>query len=639
MKLKNILLFLCCWIANVSGAGNFVTLQEITEDSGIKPLDSLKAHFLVDINSTVEIKFNPFAILTVEELSNSDKTATLSSEIEYLKSALDIARVMPDLSMKITKNYQELHAKTNQLSQEKRSSEEIEFRKLLNQHADMDSLLFDALAKSGASQTSQDSIDSLWGMKYYEGLANLLVERIQITQQRIEKFKKASSENDSLFLKVWCIQNSSKREPAQIHLNNYDNLPTGGDHLVEKVTLNRTPAEEEDLQRSTRFYAGLIRFSEDMQKKDSELRKTLDELLEQAKSDIKDLRGLFKTDELLNVLDECRAELEKLPDNSEVSKLISDVKALRTDLAALSDLKKMRDDLIKTLEPGQGNPLTLFILIQEKFGEISDIETGIKNLITEKRITGIEAAINNTVGSLEKILDKHANEKLADIKSNVDTKYKSWQKQITELQSNIQIFQTIYEMAKTLTFTEKTVEGLSKIDLTSKISTIDSPLKTAPPTALDLTRTNREEKDSYDLHIQAYRKNGLTQIPVYNADYTFRAMKMGWYNKWTGGLQFALMDKTTDLIPATSVMWTLHHRNDDGISMLSNVVDFGFGISSCIMSKEGNIEYGAGATLTFFSDILQAGYGFNIQQNKGYYFFGVALLDLLQASHALGEKK
>jgi hypothetical protein len=604
-----------------------VILKEVKEDFSVRDLDSTRDHFLVDINSAIDIRINPDQYVEKEDPVIKAQIETLNLELSELVSALDSAREFPKIASQILILYQKLQMQSS-------AADDSTFERLVKRHGGIGTFIRGTLKALGTSKAKRDSVIRLEGSAYFKGLADLLVERIQSTEEKLNDLKK-STENENLYLKIWCIQYSSKHETTQIHLNNYDNLPEGNPQIIEKVTLNRTEGEEKMLKKSQEFYSTLISTYNEMQSQDSELKKTLNELLKQATNDLQEIKDLFSTNDLSEALTECINTIGKLQKTKEIELLINSIKTLQTKIEEFSNLKKLRDELFVTLQAGQGDPILLFNLIQQKIEEISVIRSNLDNLVTKDKISEIEKAIEETVLSLQNIQD----EKIKEIASTLSTKYTSWKYQIEQLRTSFKLFTTLNEIANTVGLVQQTAKGLSNIATISKISAQELSLKTAPPTALDLTRTNREEKDSYDLHIQAYRKNGLTQIPVYNANYTFRAMKMGWYSKWTGGLQFALMDKTTDLIPATSVMWTLHHRNDDGISMLSNVVDFGFGISSCIMSKEGNIEYGAGATLTFFSDILQAGYGFNIQQNKGYYFFGVALLDLLQASHALGEKK
>ena len=48
------------------------------------------------------------------------------------------------------------------------------------------------------------------------------------------------------------------------------------------------------------------------------------------------------------------------------------------------------------------------------------------------------------------------------------------------------------------------------------------------------------------------------------------------------------------------------------------------------------IEYGLGIVLTLFNDILQIGYGINLQtqEKRGYFFIGASLFDLLSPLRA-----
>ncbi len=158
----------------------------------------------------------------------------------------------------------------------------------------------------------------------------------------------------------------------------------------------------------------------------------------------------------------------------------------------------------------------------------------------------------------------------------------------------------------------------------------------APPTVIDIPRTNRNENDSYNLYVQIYRKG----YPTLLKEYSFRIKKYGTYRKWTGNLIFVKGEWQKSFQPATSVSWILHHRSrpketngkiKGGGGILGNVLNLGIGLNSVVFSTGSEIEYGLGITFTLLNDILQIGYGINFQRedHRGYFFIGASLFDLL----------
>lgn len=77
--------------------------------------------------------------------------------------------------------------------------------------------------------------------------------------------------------------------------------------------------------------------------------------------------------------------------------------------------------------------------------------------------------------------------------------------------------------------------------------------------------------------------------------------------------------------PAPSFSWLLKCGSRSSV-MYNRLWDIGIGINVAALdfNKDDTSEIGAGITLSLIRDYVQFGYGFNINQSKGYPFFGLA---------------
>lgn len=608
---------------------NFITLREVKENTRSDSLNAAKFHHWIDINSSVEIRFHPEAILA------SDNSASLRSmeqglalQIDELKTALDAAREIPAKSLEIGNLSAELFSNP---------SRDIDagYRTLLSEHAQMGDRIMAALEKIGTPNEKMEEIFALPGLAAYERAGEILAEYIHTAKQNLEQKKAELARDDSVVVRVWCMENS-KQGTAQVHVKNYDRLPEGNYKLIDKLSLSRTDEEQKYLEESAKLNQEILKFRQDLQNKDSQLRKALDELMTQAKKDLTNLETLFGTEDLLNLLKDGEAEVRRLPADPAVAKLLSDIETLKTLLKGFADLKNLQKELVGKLELSFSDPLRFFQILENKKQEILRFKTLLESLVSAERLSGLTQAIENLKNNLLKVLETRAEASLAKLKQFSETAFAEWKQKFSNLQEELDCYESLSRAVRQNV--EAILNGLGFIkqalkdsNETPAVSSDEIPLNRAQPAILDLTRTSRQEKDSYEMHIEAYQKNNSTLSPLYAETYSFHVEKFGLYRRWLGSLQFTRTEGAKQFVPSTSVGYILHYRYRNGAPLGGNLFNFGAGISSMVAANpNGNIEYGAGAAFTMLSDILQAGYGYNIQQRKGYFFFGVALLDLLK---------
>jgi hypothetical protein len=92
----------------------------------------------------------------------------------------------------------------------------------------------------------------------------------------------------------------------------------------------------------------------------------------------------------------------------------------------------------------------------------------------------------------------------------------------------------------------------------------------------------------------------------------------------TVNLIFARNDGIYQVAPSYSILLKFGCRS----SVLYNrLIDIGIGLNLAALdfNKDSTQELGAGVAVTAFRDYLQAGYGYNVNLNKYYWFFGLKL--------------
>ena len=199
----------------------------------------------------------------------------------------------------------------------------------------------------------------------------------------------------------------------------------------------------------------------------------------------------------------------------------------------------------------------------------------------------------------------------------------------------------------------------SEIDLSNIDHVKLIPLNTASETTINIQEAKgREEGDRIHLHTVIYKmKKGAGEndfvadgnpVDEYNA--YFELVKYGAYTSPGGGVVFVTKIKQMPgMAPingqaSPAVAWLLHYRpwpedNESGYSAKINISIVGIGIHTVNLHFDTtkDIELGSGLTLTFFNDIIQLGYGrdLNSPDNLDYWYAGFKILNF---GNGLGVK-
>lgn len=620
----------------------FVTFIEYTEGNEIIKLPKIQFRHNVDINSYIDVIFHADTLIQEESgILSSPESIRLRKEIE-------------DLNQLLTKAQNELYEYVRsikslriRLLEEADPEVEAKFRKKLKERSIFIFNLLDVIEPVIGTERLDEALsvpDPL-----YADVVSLLAEHINNVQKKLHTETSSLIQNNKLTLNVWCIHSSKGKEPTAIHLNNYDNLETGSFHVIDKVTFARTEKEDSHLKESVRFHEDLRELIKDIGDKDSEIRQVFRELRDQLFSNLRDFGSLFGTQDLQNLLDEIEKEIKPLVESKEISALKDVLKESQT---ALKEFFKLKDEHVLLVEDFSRHvdpsPLVLFEILSEKKDRFKEL----KNNLSEVASSGQIEKVTDLVKKFEKAFKDMPISILRRFRAKIDefvkeksqvwiASFSNFEKILEKYESFPDYLDAFKGLVERKSFVATISDEVGDIgDLMPK-EISDVAFSEAPPTVIDIPRTNRNENDSYNLYVQIYRKG----YPTLLKEYSFRIKKYGTYRKWTGNLIFVKGEWQKSFQPATSVSWILHHRSrpketngkiKGGGGILGNVLNLGIGLNSVVFSTGSEIEYGLGITFTLLNDILQIGYGINFQREdrRGYFFIGASLFDLLNRTRS-----
>jgi hypothetical protein len=131
----------------------------------------------------------------------------------------------------------------------------------------------------------------------------------------------------------------------------------------------------------------------------------------------------------------------------------------------------------------------------------------------------------------------------------------------------------------------------------------------------------------------------------------FTIDRYGLVSDWTTSLVFVDRSRNpkgqreVDFDPAPAVAWNLHYRPLPDPNQRQNefleALDPGIGMHVAALSwDDGGVQLGLGLQGTFFHNLLQVGYGVNLQadQGQGYFFVGIGLFEAFRDIQALSKR-
>ncbi len=162
---------------------------------------------------------------------------------------------------------------------------------------------------------------------------------------------------------------------------------------------------------------------------------------------------------------------------------------------------------------------------------------------------------------------------------------------------------------------------------------LEIPLESSalPGTELNLIQTERMEGDELKLTVFMRTADGLP------SDYTrtFRVLRYGTHSAVGANLMFAWPQRSRNADPVTAPAVTYgvryRTRETNGWGRFLNLVMPGIGLNLSMLDfGESEFELGAGIGVSLFSGVLEAGAGFNFEENVGYPYLALGILDAIR---------
>ncbi len=631
-----LVLIVVSWSAVIGAEESFVTFTEYTQEGRTINLMEGKFMYYVDINSMIHVKFFPEKLGFDSDIIATPESKKLRAEVLALKTLLVEGR--DELSDYV----EQMGNLRESLLKDPTPEKEQEFRSKLKGRGSFILNLLDTLEKVFTEEQLGQALST--PDPTYNDLLKLLAEHLDKTQENLSAETQDIIQKNELSLSVWCIQRSKSQHSAAIHLRNYDSLEMGSEHEVKKITFGMSQAEMTHLDENYGLYQDIQDLAEDIQNKDSELRKIIGSLKTQLVSELKELEGLFGSKDIEQILDELTAKLAKLPADDKFKELEGVLVGLKDKFLKLSVLRDDYEDLIREiLTISEVDSTTQIRNILSKLDTLSklmsDIRKAVENDLYGSVVHSIQE-VKELSEELEKELPIEISNKIAGF---LNTTAQSWTKSLAELEQILaknnyysdykSAFQGLIER---ISFVSAVGDRANSEQLKPQ-QTREVNLANAPPTVIDIPATRRQEDDIYTLYVQITGQGS----PVIRREFSFVVKRYGVFNNWANNFVFVKGGWQEAFQPAFAVSWILHYGNRPNDSgkwriadyLYNDVLNPGVGLSSVMISREDKVEYGLGVALTLFSDNVEIGYGMNFgkleQEGRYYFYVGAALFDWL----------
>jgi hypothetical protein len=163
------------------------------------------------------------------------------------------------------------------------------------------------------------------------------------------------------------------------------------------------------------------------------------------------------------------------------------------------------------------------------------------------------------------------------------------------------------------------------------------PIDQVSDTRLDLFRTKRNDNDIVEVSAKLTSDDDSIDSQQF-----FRIRKFGLHTNVSGNVIFVDRiltpgdENETNFVAAPAVSYTYRYltREENWFSKGWNVLDLALGVNAAALNfQSGGVELGVAGVATLFNDILQFGYGYNLQvdSDNQYFFIGLGITQMLDA--------
>lgn len=434
-----------------------------------------------------------------------------------------------------------------------------------------------------SDSNSKNDVANLCG----EFMAAELNSLNQLLMKRLE-----SGDRVEVFMEAWIQRAGMTR---QLHLDGYDNIATGRPAPFPRfqVALSERTANEFE---SAQGLADLIKSSDQIQAEIQSLiatlRQTVLDLANTIKIDILEANLRLLLEDLRNL---AAGELEPLIDQINEFLMLINTLSMLTNADFSGDISE-------------------FLEIATRLNEFAD---ALKATFIEvpKALERLANALNGRLDSLAAVIDTAF---VAELKMAIEQfpdagTIQPILNRFDEIKAIIGLDQRIIGNAEAMSLISRRVTGTESLD-----------------TALELISAGeRHPGDHVIIRIRVVKsREGQQDLTIASANQRFRLRALGLYVEPRGAMLFVdprkggLEEQSYEPVMGLAFVGHLGVKNS---RFWNDFLNPGLGLTFALLDfdESRDLELGAGASLTVFSDMLWVGYGRNIQSKVNFFYFGV----------------
>lgn len=653
----------CAWHAADAVAGRLIKVEELARDKQVRTCDPDFRRCVADLRSTLRIT-PELADLGPGAAAVAPLDPEVAAQRQHLLAALEAYQESVRLSATIVDRYRELvragRAPASDPNLQPLSDEfEAARRRFWDevaafiQHSPMaekvdaspDDRVGYVLAVAGL-------LDQYWGA--YPGW---IADQLQRLDAQAAADARAVIESGKMTFRLGAFRHREGAQTTPLHLPGYDDYPAGVLRPRAAISFALTPAQKERLQKEVEFNASAVSLIRDFGTELERLKSGLRETQKAVAQSVANAEQVIE--EATSHLDEkVKADLEALAQElkatPEGTKAATALQELRTEVdrlrsAAEGTLSQLRSVGAQLAEEARATDRDRPDLVLEMIlGRVSSAQANATSLVEE--IRAVRAKVEAAVGATQALVRKLPEEAGAAMRSRIEERLKALRADLVD--AVLEPFNRVAAgLEPTVAYVKKARGLLGELQVGSADAIVsaklapshvfDVPVEQAAPTSLPLETSELERGDVVEIVAELRRAEAdSAAAPVGEDRYWVETAFFGWSSDVAAALGFvrARDKELANFEPAPVASWRISYRQrPEDHRWLGRVADrsgFGIGIHAIALDfdPDNSVEFGAGVNISLFKDMLEIGYGWNLNTKgeREYWFIGLRLFELLK---------
>ncbi len=476
----------------------------------------------------------------------------------------------------------------------------------------------------------------------YVNLAGWLRDHIAAEQRATAEFIRS---RDSVVVQVMAYKDPVNSKRAQLHVQNYDELPLGELRPIDRYGMNLTPAEQERLRTEIEGNQQIARAIDRITTNADSLRREIHATASRIAAQLDSvLQALSAPSEWLSKLADARVTLDRLSSEHPAGAVVRGLETLRSQIDSIRDDLSPVDSTVSqvrqlrtivtapsstdfaNLVAGQGGIVSLLGSIQNNLSEIP------------RRLELVQAHLDRASATLATLPATLAAEvKDALNLEGLDAVAQTLKADLPVTADALNAIGGVLGLA-----VERAIPSANTLEDVSKVTF--HRLDDLPVAIVELERAGWTLGDRVTVVVRFSQlaKAGGAGPALHETTYRLDARLMGGHREFSSAVIFvravngSAEQRKWKPNVAAMVSWHHYFRNpQSGIRRSWNALDPAIGLHLANLDQtEDNIEFGLGLNLTLWHGLLSGGYGYNLSRDTQgtYWFVGLNLFDVLSRS-------